>query len=109
MIEIRTGDDLNYMTGALLRLWSYYSSHDQLFLMIRLNDTYGTLHMVGCRAIKMPTGCVLEAPVLLPHPDSPSTIFCFSDEASGIEIICNSVWLDTENEPDDYRRLRGIG
>jgi hypothetical protein len=45
MIQIKTGDDLSYMAGAQLRLWHYHPSHDQLFLRIRLNDTYGTLHM----------------------------------------------------------------
>jgi len=105
MIQIKTGDDLSYMAGAQLRLWNYYSSHDQLFLRIRLNDTYGTLHMLGCLAVRLPTACELNAPTLTPLPDNPSRYFRFSDAVSGVEVTCHEIWLDPENDPDDYWRL----
>jgi len=105
MIQIKIEGDLSYMAGAHLRLWNYYPTNDQLFLEIRLNDTYGTLHMLGCRALRLPTACDLTAPTLMPHPDNPSRYFLFSDAVSGVEVICNEIWLDRENDPNDYWRL----
>ena len=105
MIQIKTGDDLSYMAGAQLRLWNYNPSHDQLFLRIRLNETYGTLHMLGCLAVRMPTACELNAPTLTPLPDNPSRYFRFSDAVSGVEVTCHEILLDPENNPNDYWRL----
>jgi len=98
MIQIKTGDDLSYMAGAGLRLWRYYPSHDQLLLRIRLNDAYGTLHMLGCLAVKLPTACELNSPTLTPLPDNPSWYSRFSDAVSAVEITCHEIWLDPEND-----------
>lgn len=105
MSRINAGDDLSYMVGADLRLWNYNPSHDQLFLRLRLHDTYGTLHMLGCILMRLPTACKLNAPTLTSVPDNPFGYLLFSDALSGVEITCHEVWLDRENDPDDYWRL----
>ena len=99
-IRIEAGADLRFLSGAELRLWAYYPSHDQIFFRIRLGETYGTLHMGGCMTFKMSKGCQLYTPLVTDVTDNPFNYIRFTDEAIGLEIVCKGISLDPKNPPD---------